>query len=126
MDAIDNIYYTNEHEWLKVEGDAGTVGITDFAQSELGDIVYAELPELSSEFKRDEKFAVIESVKAASEIYLPVSGEIIEINKELEDSPEIINHSPYDAGWIVKIRIKDKSELKKLLSKEEYMRLTSE
>jgi len=119
MEVREGLYYTKEHEWIKVEGSTGTVGITDYAQEELGDIAYIDLPETGKEVKKNEKICDIESVKAVSEIYSPVSGKIIEVNSELEDSPEKINESPYDT-WIVKIEIRDEKEIENLMDKKKY------
>jgi len=119
MEVREGLYYTKEHEWIKVEGSTGIVGITDYAQEELGDIAYIDLPEVGKEVKKNEKICDIESVKAVSEINSPVSGKIIEVNSELEDSPEKINESPYDT-WIVKIEIKDGKEIEDLMDKKKY------
>jgi glycine cleavage system H protein len=116
----DDLKYTESHEWIKLDGDNAKVGITDHAQSELTDIVFVELPEIGKEVKKGEELCVVESVKSVSEIYAPVSGKVIEVNKILEDSPEMINESPYDDGWLVKIQIKDKSEIESLLNSESY------
>lgn len=112
--------YTKDHEWVFVQGDVGTVGITDYAQHELGDVVYVDLPEVGDTFEANEPFGSVESVKAVSEVFCPVSGEITEVNKKLEDSPELINESPYQKAWMIKIRISSRDELKELLSAEEY------
>lgn len=126
MEVRDGLYYTKEHEWLKVEDGIGIIGITDFAQSELGDIVFIELPEVGEEYEQNAQFGVIESVKAASDIYMPIAGKVIEINEELEDAPELINKSPYDDGWIIKVEIKDTTQLENLLSAEQYKNLIEE
>jgi glycine cleavage system H protein len=116
-----DFYYTEEHLWLHIDDDdIATVGITHFAQTQLGDVVFVELPELNSEISAGAEISVVESVKTASDIHAPVSGEVIAINDDLKDSPEIINTSPYDKGWILKIRISDTSELEELLSATEY------
>lgn len=116
-----DFYYTEEHLWLHIDDDdIATVGITHFAQTQLGDVVYVELPELNSEISAGAEISVVESVKTASDIHAPVSGEVIAINDDLKDSPEIINTSPYDKGWILKIRMSDTSELEELLSATEY------
>jgi len=125
MEIKNDLLYTEEHEWIKIDGATGTVGITDYAQSELGDIVFIELPEKGQAFAKGDKFAVIESVKAASDIYLPISGEITEVNSLLEDAPETINNSPFTDGWIVKIKISDMSETDNLLSPADYEKFTS-
>lgn len=116
----DNLYYTAEHEWVSVDGDVATLGISDFAQDSLGDLVFVELPQVGDEAEVGEQIAVVESVKAASEVYSPVSGEVVEVNEDLEDSPEQINQHPFDDGWLVKIKLKDKTELDEHMSSEEY------
>ena len=105
MEIRSDLKYTKEHEWLLIEGSKATLGITDFAQSQLGDIVYVELPEVGTLFEAEEAIGNIESVKAVSEIFCPVSGEVLEINKDLEDAPEATNSSPYDDGWMIKVKI---------------------
>ncbi len=112
--------YMESHEWAKSEGDVVIVGVSDYAQQQIQDVVYVELPEIGQELEQKKEFAVIESVKAAFDIYAPASGEVVEINKELEDAPECINEDPYGAGWIVKILPSNPSELKNLMSVEEY------
>jgi len=119
----DDLKYTETHEWVKLDGDKAKVGITDHAQSELTDIVFVELPEIGKELNKGEEICVVESVKSVSEIYAPVSGKIINVNKKLEDEPEIINKNPYDDGWLVELEIKDKSELDSLLDAEAYKKL---
>jgi len=116
----DDLKYTDTHEWLKLEGDKVKVGITDHAQDELTDIVFVELPEVGKEVIKGVELCVVESVKSVSEIYSPVSGKIIKVNTDLEDSPETINESPYDEGWLVEIEVSDKSEIDGLLSSEDY------
>ena len=115
--------YTKDHEWARIEGDVATVGITDYAQSELGDIVYVELPEIGKKTKQADSFGTIEAVKAVSDLFAPLSGEIIEINHHLSDQPEVINKDPYGAGWLVKIKVSNKSEIAKLLDKTKYEEL---
>jgi glycine cleavage system H protein len=112
--------YTKDHEWIKVEGSVGTIGITDYAQSELGDVVFAELPKVGVTMKAGESFGTIESVKAVSEIFTPVSGEITEINSKLVDTPEIINKDPHGSAWLVKIRLSDPKELSALMDAAAY------
>ncbi|HYK88476.1 MAG TPA: glycine cleavage system protein GcvH [Acidobacteriota bacterium] len=112
--------YTKDHEWILVQGEIGIVGVTDFAQHELGDVVYVDLPEVGDTFEANEPFGSVESVKAVSEIFCPVGGEVVEINSKLEDSPELINESPHQKAWMIKIRISDPEELKELLNSEEY------
>ncbi|MBN2710998.1 MAG: glycine cleavage system protein GcvH [Planctomycetes bacterium] len=115
-----NLRYTKDHEWVMVEEEIAIVGITDHAQSELGDITFIELPEEDAEFNGGDEAANIESVKAASPVYAPVTGTIVEVNGDLEESPENVNHDPYDSGWIFKIEMKDPSELDYLMDSEEY------
>jgi len=112
--------YTKEHEWAKIDGKVATIGVTDFAQSELGDIAWIEMPEIGVETTRGESFGTIEAVKTVEDLYAPLSGKIIEINEELLDSPELVNDDPYGKGWIAKLEFKDEAELSKLLSAEEY------
>ncbi|MFN3134006.1 MAG: glycine cleavage system protein GcvH [Candidatus Kryptonium sp.] len=121
MQFPENLKYTKEHEWIRVEDNAiGVVGITEYAQSELGDIVYVELPQVGKVVKQLESFGTIEAVKTVADLFAPVSGEIIEVNEKLKDSPDLINKDPYGEGWIIKIRIKDLNELNNLLSAEDY------
>lgn len=119
MEVRNDLLYTSEHEWVRVEGNRAYVGITDYAQHSLGEIVYVELPEVGDELNAGDVFSVIESVKAASDSYLPVSGKIVEVNEELSDSPQLINEDPY-GSWIVVVEMVDKSELDKLMNAEEY------
>lgn len=116
----EDLKYTKEHEWIKIKGDIAVVGITDHAQAELTDIVFVELPEAGKEVKKGEELCVVESVKSVSEIYAPLSGRIVKVNSKLDDSPEIINESPYDDGWLVELEIKDKSEVNSLIDAETY------
>ncbi len=122
----DDLRYTKDHEWVRVEGDCATVGVTDHAQSEMGDIVYVELPNVGESFKRGDVFGVVESVKAASDCYLPVSGAITEINIALGDAPQKVNEDPYGEGWFVKVKIADPSELDALMSAADYAGLLKE
>jgi glycine cleavage system H protein len=112
--------YTNDHEWVRVEEGVGTVGITDYAQDQLGDIVYVDLPSPGKQLSQLAVFGEIESVKAVSEIYSPVSGEVVESNQALADKPELINESPYEEGWIIKVRLSDEGEIDKLLTANQY------
>ncbi len=114
------VKFTEDHEWIKIEDNIGTVGISKHAVEELGEIVFVELPELNSKFNQKDEFGSIESVKTVSSLYIPVSGEIIEVNKNLEDKPELINDSAEENGWIVKIKINNENELENLLNKNEY------
>ena len=120
---MTEIFYTKDHEWIKVNGIEGVVGITPYASEQLGDIVFVELPQKGISFEQGKDVAVIESVKAASEIYSPASGEIIETNALLEENPEIINDDPLNAGWLYKIKIMNKEDLKNLMNKEDYNKL---
>lgn len=120
MKIPKDLKYTNDHEWVKIEGDVATVGITDFAQGELGDIVYVEVETVDETLEREEVFGTVEAVKTVSDLFAPLSGEIIEFNESLEDEPEKVNTDPYGEGWMVKIRFTDASELNDLLSAEEY------
>ena len=115
-----DLKYTDSHEWLKLSDDTAKVGITDHAQSELTDIVFVELPPVGKEVKKGDELCVVESVKSVSEIYTPVSGKIVNVNKKLEDNPETVNKSPYDDGWLVEIKVKDKSEINNLLDADSY------
>lgn len=119
MDLKD-FKFTKEHEWAKVEGDIAVVGITDYAQKELGDVVYVELPEVGNTYEKDEACSNIESVKAVSDIYAPVSGEITEVNEALEDQPEIVNKDPYGEGWLFKLKMENPDELEELMNAEAY------
>lgn len=124
MNIPEDLKYTREHEWVRDNGDGTvTIGITDFAQGELGDIVFVELEPEGSGFGKDEVFGTVEAVKTVSELFTPVSGEIAEINDELEDDPELVNNDPYGDGWMVKIKLSDPSELSQLLSVADYKEL---
>ena len=116
----DDLKYTKEHEWIKIKGDVAVIGITDHAQAELTDIVFVELPEVGKEIKKGEELCVVESVKSVSEIYAPLSGKVVNVNKKLDDTPETVNESPYDDGWLVELEIKDKSEIGNLLDADSY------
>jgi len=115
-----DLKYTKEHEWVRIEGDAGTIGITDYAQDQLGDIVFVEMPAAGTNIAYLEKFGEIESVKAVSELYSPVSGQVVEVNTGLVDNPQWVNDSPYGDGWMLRVRLSDPSEIDKLLSAAEY------
>lgn len=115
-----DFFYTLDHEWVKVEGDVAIVGITDFAQKQLGDIVYIELPALGTQLEVRQSIGAIESVKAVSDVFSPVSGEVIEVNEKLNNSPEVVNQDPYVKGWIIKIRMKNKEELNQLMTASDY------
>ena len=120
MNIPAELKYTKDHEWIKVDGDIITVGITDFAQSELGDIVYVEVETVDETLEAEEVFGTVEAVKTVSDLFLPVSGEIIESNEALEDDPELVNSDPYGAGWMVKVKVSDVSELDNLISADDY------
>ena len=123
MNTPEDLQYTKSHEWVRIEGDTATIGITDHAQDELGDVVFVELPEEGATFDAGESFGTVESVKAVSDLYTPVGGEVVEVNSALEDAPENINEDPYGEGWIVKLRTTDGADL---LSPEEYEKVVEE
>ncbi len=124
MENPKDLKYTKNHEWIRIDGDIATVGITDYAQRQLTDIVFVELPETGKQVEQNENIGVIESVKSVSDIYSPIGGKIIEVNKVLENSPELLNIEPYDGGWIAKLKIKDNSKLQTFITFEEYDRTT--
>jgi glycine cleavage system H protein len=124
MNIPKELRYSDDHEWIKTEGDKVKIGITDFAQHELGDIVFVELPEIGSEIKAGEPFGSVESVKTVSELYAPVSGKVVEVNEDLNDSPEFVNESPYDKAWIIVIEPTDMMEADKLLTADQYEEMT--
>ncbi len=126
MNVPKELKYSEEHEWVKTEEGKIRVGITDFAQDELGDIVFVELPEVGDEISADEAFGSVESVKTVSELYAPISGKVVEVNEDLEDSPEFVNESPYEKAWMVVLEPTDESELDKLMDAEEYGKMISE
>lgn len=126
MNTPNELRYTKEHEWVKVEGNTAVIGITDFAQNELGDIVFVELPEVGDEVTLDQPFGSVESVKTVSELYAPVSGTVVAINEELSDSPELVNESPYENAWMIKVELSNPSEVDALLTAEAYTQLISE
>ncbi|WP_352420881.1 glycine cleavage system protein GcvH [Proteiniborus sp.] len=119
MKIVEGLLYSKDHEWIKVEGKEAYIGITDFAQHKLGEIVYVELPQVDDELSTGDVFSVVESVKAASDSYLPISGKVVEVNEDLDGEPGLVNEDPY-ANWIVKIELSDESELKELMNAEEY------
>ncbi|MCS7076966.1 MAG: glycine cleavage system protein GcvH [Bacteroidia bacterium] len=123
MNFPDDLKYTSEHEWIRVEGNIGIVGITDFAQNELGDIVYVDIPVMGKTIAQNEIFGSIETVKVVSDLFSPVSGKVIEVNNTINDAPEKINKSPYHEGWLIKIEISNPDELNHLLTSEEYQKL---
>lgn len=123
MNFPDNLKYTKDHEWIQVEGDMATVGITDFAQHELGDIVYIEVNTVGENLEQEETFGTIEAVKTVSDLFMPISGEVVEFNDELEGNPETVNQDPYGKGWIVKIKMTDPTEVDALLDADKYKEL---
>ena len=123
MEIKPELKYTKDHEWISIDGDNATIGITDYAQGELGDIVYVEIEALGEELEKEEIFGSVEAVKTVSDLFLPVSGEITEMNEGLEDNPELINDDPYGKGWIIKMKISDQNELGDLLSADAYKEL---
>ena len=123
MEVKENLSYTNDHEWIKIEGNIASVGITDFAQSELGDIVFIEVETIGEILNKNEVFGTVEAVKTVSDLFIPVSGKVLEFNNSLEDNPELVNDSPYGDGWIVKIEITNTDEISDLLDSEAYKSL---
>jgi glycine cleavage system H protein len=123
MNVPADLLYTKDHEWLRIEGDFGFVGVTDFAQGELGDIVFIEIETMGETLKKEEVFGTIEAVKTVSDMFMPVGGEIVEVNPALEESPDVVNKDPYGKGWMIKMKIADPSETKNLLSAEKYQEL---
>jgi glycine cleavage system H protein len=126
MNTPKELRYSEEHEWVRVEGDKVRIGITDFAQSELGDIVFVELPEVGTELTANEPFGSVESVKTVSELYAPISGKVVEVNEELNDNPEYVNESPYEKAWMIVVEPKDMSEIDNLLTAEQYEAMVKE
>lgn len=120
MNVPADLRYTTEHEWIRTEGDAATIGITDYAQDQLGDIVFLDLPAVGANIAALEKMGEIESVKAVSDLFMPVGGEVVEVNQAAADEPEVVNNEPYGAGWLIKVRLSDASELEKLLTADAY------
>lgn len=120
MNVPQDLLYSKEHEWVRVENGSAVVGITDYAQDQLGDVVYVELPEEGSSFGREESIASLESVKAVSDVYIPVSGQVVDVNAKLADEPETLNQDPYGEGWIVRVRLSDETELDDLMSADDY------
>lgn len=126
MAVPSELKYSKEHEWIKVEGNTVTIGITEYAQSELGDIVFVELPEVDDDIQEGDTFGSVESVKTVSELYAPVTGKVVEANEELEYSPEFVNESPYEKAWMVKVEVSDLDQLNELLSAEQYSEMIGE
>lgn len=123
MNLPENLRYTKEHEWIRIEGDTGTIGITDYAQGELGDIVFVELPAKGATLVQGKSFGTIEAVKAVSDLYAPLSGEVLDVNKAVQETPEVVNKDPYGTGWMIKVRIANPDEAKMLLGSEAYGKL---
>jgi glycine cleavage system H protein len=126
MNFPEGLYYTKDHEWLKVDGNEGTIGVTDFAQSELGDIVYVDISALGDKVAKDDVFGSVEAVKTVSDLFMPVSGTVNEVNDELDGNPEAVNDDPYGDGWLVKITLDDLSEVDSLLSASEYAEMVGQ
>lgn len=120
MQVPADLKYTEDHEWIKIDGDVALIGITDYAQGELGDVVFIELPEIGAEITKGDPFGTIEAVKAVSDLFAPVNGEVIEVNKVLTDAPETVNKSPYDKGWMIKVKFADAGDLEDLLDAADY------
>ena len=125
MKIPEHIKYTKDHEWIRVEGEFAWIGITDYAQGELGDVVFVELPKVGAKLFKGKSFGTIEAVKAVSDLYAPAAGEVVELNKVIQDSPELVNKDPYGEGWMVKIKVTDNSELGSLLDAAAYKSLTA-
>jgi glycine cleavage system H protein len=123
MNVPANLYYTKDHEWLRIEGEFGYVGVTDFAQGELGDIVFLEIETEGETLNKEEVFGTIEAVKTVSDLFMPVGGEVLEVNPALSDSPDLVNKDPYGKGWMIKIRLADPAEAESLLTSEKYQEL---
>ena len=123
MSVLENLKYTKDHEWIRVEGDEAYIGITEFAQGELGDIVFVEVETEGESLDKEEAFGTIEAVKTVSDLFIPISGEVVAFNTELEDAPELINTDPFDKGWIIKVKIADASELDELMNADDYKAL---
>ena len=126
MNIPENLKYTEEHEWIKLDNNIATVGITDFAQGELGDIVYIEIDSLDNELSANDVFGTVEAVKTVSDLFMPIDGKVIELNSKLEDNPELVNDDPYGEGWIIKIEVSNSNDNQGLLSAEEYKNLTQD
>ena len=124
MNIPPDLLYSKDHEWVKLDGEIATVGITDFAQRELGDIVYVEIETVGETLDQEEVFGTVEAVKTVSDLFMPISGEVLEFNSDLEDNPEAVNEQPYDSGWMIKIKMDNTSQIKNLLDADQYKQLT--
>lgn len=122
----DDVRYAEDHEWARYDGDLVRIGISDYAQDQLGDIVYVDLPEIGEEFAKGEEFGTVESVKAVSELYMPVGGKIVTVNNDLEDAPELVNTEPYDGGWIIELKPSDPGDMDDLMDKDAYIEMLKE
>lgn len=125
MNVPENLLYTDEHEWVKIDNAIATIGITDYAQGELGDIVFIEFPDLNSKFKKGESMGTIEAVKTVSDIYMPISGKIVELNDALNDRPETVNNNPFNNGWMLRVQITDMGEVSELMDSKQYITFIS-
>lgn len=123
LNLPENLQYSKDHEWAGMEGDVITIGINDYAQDQLGEVVFVEMPEVGDSFDAEDEFGTVESVKAVSELYCPIAGEVVAINEDLEDAPELVNESPYEKGWIMKMKIADPSEMDNLMDKAAYLEM---
>ena len=123
LDVPDDLYYTEDHEWVRVKGENVTIGVSDYAQDQLGDIVFVEMPASGDQFKKGDEFGTVESVKAVAELYMPIGGKVIRVNQALEDAPELLNQSPYAEGWIIEIKPEDASQLEEILNKGAYLKM---
>ena len=125
MNILNDLYFSKEHTWVRIENNIGTIGITDFAQSELGEIVYADVPNVGYNFKQDEVFGSVEAIKTVSDLFMPLSGKVLETNKLLLKEPTLVNSEPFENGWMIKIEIENSQEIEKLLTAERYAKITN-
>ncbi|MHB1049343.1 MAG: glycine cleavage system protein GcvH [Bacteroidota bacterium] len=123
MNFPENLKYTKDHEWIRIEGGVGIIGITEYAQGELGDVVFVELPSIGKKVEAGQSFGTVEAVKAVSDLYAPVTGDVVEVNKEIQDTPELVNKEPYERGWMIKVTLTKPDEVKTLLDVEAYKKL---
>jgi glycine cleavage system H protein len=123
MTLPENVKYTKDHEWIRIDGSVGVIGITDYAQGELGDIVFVEVPPIGRKVEAGQVFGTVEAVKAVSDLYSPITGEVVDVNKEIQDSPELVNKEPYERGWMIKVKIENEAELASLLDLAAYKNL---